>query len=62
MMHDVASLSRELRLGESTLRRLIRAGDLEAVRVGRRILIPPAAVRRLLRAGRAPRGRVTRSA
>ncbi len=41
MLLDVATAARELKIGQSTLRRWIREGKLAVVRLGRRVLIRP---------------------
>lgn len=41
---DVGEVATRLRLSKPTVRRLIASDDLEAVRVGRRVLIAPEAV------------------
>lgn len=41
---SVKEVATRLRLSEVTIRRLIKSGDLEAVRVGVRVLVAPEAV------------------
>ena len=41
MLLDVATAARELKSGQSTLRRWIREGKLPVVRLGRRVFIRP---------------------
>ena len=50
MLMDVLAATRELGIGQSTLRRWIREGSLPAVRLGRRVLLRPEAVERFVRA------------
>jgi len=41
---SVKEVAKRTRLSEVTIRRLIRKGDLEAVRVGARVLVAPEAL------------------
>jgi excisionase family DNA binding protein len=41
---DIPQVAARLRLSAQTVRRLIKAGKLEAVREGRRVLVAPEAV------------------
>jgi excisionase family DNA binding protein len=50
-LNDVESTSRRIGVSTFTTRRLIKSGDLRAVRVGRRLLIPESEVERVMREG-----------
>ncbi len=39
---------RELRISETTLRQAIKNGEIHAIRIGRRVIIPRASLERLL--------------
>lgn len=54
MLLDVRTAARELSAGESTLRRWIREGRLPVIRLGRRVLVDPAALETLIRASHQP--------
>jgi len=54
MLMDVLAATRELGVGQSTLRRWIREGRLPTVRLGRRVLLRPEAVERFVRAAERP--------
>jgi len=54
MLLDVLAATRELGVGQSTLRRWIREGRLPTVRLGRRVLLRPEAVERFVRAAERP--------
>jgi excisionase family DNA binding protein len=41
---DIGEVATRMRVSKSTVRRLIASGDLEALRVGSRVLIAPEAV------------------
>jgi len=56
MLMDVLAATRELGVGQSTLRRWIREGRLPAVRLGRRVLLRPEALERFVRAAERPPG------
>lgn len=49
MLMDVPAATRELKVGQSTLRRWIREGRLSVIRLGRRVLIRPEAIEVLIR-------------
>lgn len=50
-LHAVEGVSRRLAVSGFTVRRLIKAGHLRAVRVGKRVLIPESEVQRVMREG-----------
>lgn len=50
-LESVGGTSRRLKVSDFTTRRLIKAGYLKAVRVGRRILIPESEIQRVMREG-----------
>ena len=41
---NLGEAAERLRIGTSTLRRLVARGELRVVRIGRRVLLPPDAV------------------
>jgi excisionase family DNA binding protein len=43
-MLDIGEVATRLRLSKTTIRRLIRSGELEGVKVGTRVLVAPEAV------------------
>ena len=49
MLLDVSTATRELGVGQSTLRRWIREGRLPVVRLGRRVLIRPETLEELVK-------------
>jgi excisionase family DNA binding protein len=50
-LQAVEGVSRRLAVSAFTVRRLIKAGHLRAVRVGKRVLIPESEVQRVMREG-----------
>jgi len=54
MLRDVQTAASELGVGQSTLRRWIREGRLPVVRLGRRVLIRPAALEKFLQLSEQP--------
>ena len=54
MLLDVRATADRLGLGESTIRQLITARQLPAVRVGRRILVEESAIERFIAERREP--------
>lgn len=50
-LHSVEEASRRLAVSTFTTRRLIKARQLRAVRVGRRVLIPDGEIERVMREG-----------
>lgn len=50
-LHAVEPVSRRLAVSNFTVRRLIKAGHMRAVRVGKRVLIPESEVQRVMREG-----------
>jgi excisionase family DNA binding protein len=50
-LNDVEEASKRLNVSTFTTRRLIKAGALHSVRVGRRLLIPETEVQRVMREG-----------
>ena len=53
VLNTLQSTGERLGVGRTTVRELVNAGDLEAVKIGRRTLIPEASIARLV--GRLPR-------
>lgn len=50
-LHSVEEVSRRLAVSTFTTRRLIKARELRAVRVGKRVLIPESEIERVMREG-----------
>ena len=62
MLLDVSAVAKELGLGVSTVRTLIRRGDLPTVRIGRRVLIRAQVLERFVRARERSKGRTAQRA